>query len=144
MSVSVLEQLNDAHLEASLYAKSVPQFVAVGIEKAYTKYGYDVMCKAFVKKGMVVTLGQAAKLTRCTTAGTLTTSIEIGLQIFASRVQNPIVRTGCAVVGKGVGLVGQVYQMGGIGAVMGGPAGMVVGAVVGGGVWILCQFLGSG
>ena len=141
MAVSSLEQLNDVY--STVTAETIAQFIATEIGKVYKENGYYFMFKAFMKKGMVATLEQAAKVTRCNTAGTITTSIEIGLQIFASGVQNPIVRKGCAVVGKGVGFVGQVYQMGGIGAVMGGPAGMVVGAAVGGGVWILCQVLGS-
>ena len=144
MAVGILNQFNDGHSQAKLYsAETMSQFVAGEIGRAYTKHGYDFMRKAFVKEGMLATLEQSAKVKRCNTAGIITTTIEIVLEYAAKNVQNPIIRTGCALAGKGVGFVGQVYQMGGIGAVMGGPTGMVVGGLLGGGVWILCQVLGS-
>ena len=144
MALNQLENAVNAHSEAKMYtAKTTAELVASGITYAGSKYGYDVMRGTFVNKGMLVTLQQSAKLSRFNSVGVVTTAVDIGLGYVAANVQNSAVSTTCAVVGKGVGLLGQVTQMGGVGSVIGGLPGIVVGAFLGFGLWFVSEIPSS-
>lgn len=130
-------QLNDvgeAILDGQFYgSKSVPQALGYGIAKLSSKHGYQIMSKGFVKKGMVMTLQQSARLSKVNIAGGVTTLIEVGL----TATGNPVLVT----AGKLTGFTGQVIQYGGIGSMMGGPVGLAVGLIAGGTVWAVCNWL---
>jgi len=131
------DQLNDVvgvTQDGQFYdSKSVPQALGYGLAKLSSKHGYQIMSKGFVKKGMVMTLQQSARLSKVNIAGGVTTLIEVGL----TATGNPVLVT----AGKLTGLTGQVIQYGGIGGMIGGPAGLAIGLIAGGTVWAVCNWL---